>query len=319
VYLLKKAISYLKKTWFKLWDYLKPYAIKTADFIRLNGLYIIWFSFYVLVTTLIFRPFTPFGKALALSTLIYGVTISITWLVGDEILKLIENIRPIETKKETEYLTPIFEDAYSTVKEIVPKLPHMRLHIIDNMSVNAFAIGSHTIALTQGAINTFSEEELKAIICHEIAHIYHGNTKAILMNTLGNGVITLFILAVRFVFEFLLHLEEPEERRTNGILYFILNMLYRLFSFICTCFLFVGNLVLSGNSRNAEFKADQFAFDVGYGKEMTDALYLLQKMSLSEDMRLVERIQVSHPRTSLRIARVEHMLDNEEPYYAITP
>ena len=110
-------------------------------------------------------------------------------------------------------------------------------------------------------------------------------------------------------------MQEPIQQQSHGVIYFILNCLYRIFNFICRCFLFMGNIILSGNSRKSEFEADKFAFDVGYGKELTTALYLLQKISTGENMQLVERMQTSHPRTSLRIAKMEYMIDYKEPFF----
>jgi len=249
----------------------------------------------------------------------YLVTILIAYLFGDKIIKLLENIRPIETKKELEYLNPLFEELYEDMKEAVPNLPKIKLHIIDKLEVNACAVGNHTVAVTQGAINTFSEEQLRGVIAHEIAHIYHGNTKAVILNTLGNGVLSIFILVVRFIFQTLFNLTEPIQSQTHGVIYFILNTLYRILNFTIRCYLFLGNLILSGNSRKTEFQADKFAFDVGYGEELKNALYVLQKISLSPDVNLVERMQSSHPRISKRIANMENLIDNKEPYYSIAP
>ena len=46
------------------------------------------------------------------------------------------------------------------------------------MYVNAFAIGRNTIAVTMGAIETFSSDELKGIIAHEFGHLSNGDTNS---------------------------------------------------------------------------------------------------------------------------------------------
>jgi len=159
----------------------------------------------------------------------------------------------------------------------------------------------------------FSEEELKGILAHEIAHIYYGHTKAILLNTLGNGIFSLFIVVFRFILRFIENFQQPIQQKTNGIIYFFLNLIRNLFELFIFCFLFIGNVLLSGNNRACEYKADEFAFRMGYGDDLTQALYLLKRMSMGEDSSLVARMQASHPRTSTRIMRLETMIDGEEP------
>ena len=73
----------------------------------------------------------------------------------------------------------------------------------------------------------------------------------------------------------------------------------------------VGNIILSFNSRANEFRADSFAFELGYGNQLADALYIIQKMSLGQKMKVVKRMQSSHPRTSTRIGRLEALEDGE--------
>jgi heat shock protein HtpX len=65
------------------------------------------------------------------------------------------------------------------------------------MSVNACAMGKHTIAVTKGAMKTFSEEELKAILSHEVAHILNMDTMALIYTMIGNGIFTAIIVMVK--------------------------------------------------------------------------------------------------------------------------
>lgn len=65
------------------------------------------------------------------------------------------------------------------------------------MTVNAMALGRNTIAVTKGAMQTFTEDELKAVIGHEIAHLVHGDTMAVIYAIVGNGILSVFVLIVR--------------------------------------------------------------------------------------------------------------------------
>ena len=61
------------------------------------------------------------------------------------------------------------------------------------------------------------------------------------------------------------------------------------------------------NSRTNEIEADIFAYDIGYGRELTASLYLLQKISLSTGVGLMEKMKASHPHMAYRIAHLEKL------------
>ena len=75
--------------------------------------------------------------------------------------------------------------------------------------------------------------------------------------------------------------------------------------------MFIGNVILSANSRNNEYQADEFAHQIGYGEDLIESLYLLQKMSLGEEMELVEKMTASHPLLAKRIGRLETLQEQE--------
>ena len=76
--------------------------------------------------------------------------------------------------------------------------------------------------------------------------------------------------------------------------------------------LFLGNVLLSGNERKNELRADRFAHSIGHDEGLKNALYLLQKMSLGENMRFIDRMQQNHPRISKRIEKLEELQEQEQ-------
>ena len=343
---MKRLKAFLYQQWQRLksegsllWQWLKPYAQKLPQFLWHNKLYIIWFVVYDYITiqlawlyqyvfyydefqyyrsyrahygmTSTFKDMYFAHNPTFIMTLILLVSIGLALLFGDMILRTLESIRPIETEEEKEYLIPLFEELCEEVKEAFPKMKKTRLYIIDNQAVNAKAVGLRTIAVTQGAIRTFSREELKAILAHEIGHIYYGNSMAIMLNTIGNGIFSVFILLFRFILLVLDFLQAPFEHQTKGIIHIILDFIGWIITSLQFVFLFVGNLILMGNSRGAEYKADEFAYMAGYGMELKQGLYMLQKMTLTDQLKIVERMQASHPRVSRRIMKLEQLLAKE--------
>ena len=177
------------------------------------------------------------------------------------------------------------------------------------MAVNACAIGKHTIAVTKGAIESFAENELKAIIAHEIAHIINYDTVARLYLTIGNGFFTIILLVLktaRFITEWVQYLIEASKFAKA----FTLAIGF-LIEVIITVVMFFTQMAVSVNSRKNELRADKFAYDLGYGEEMINTLYLLEQFNLSDNSTNIQRMIADHPRISLRIEQLEVLIENE--------
>jgi len=71
----------------------------------------------------------------------------------------------------------------------------------------------------------------------------------------------------------------------------------------------ISEIILAINSRSNETQADRFACDIGYGIELLDALYLLQKISIHREMKVMERIKSKHKRIAYRIRDLERLED----------
>jgi len=174
------------------------------------------------------------------------------------------------------------------------------------MTVNAIALGRHTIAVTKGAINTFSEDELKAVIAHEIAHILYGNTLASLYVLIGNGILSVFVLIAR-VFLFLLDWLKSSFVKKRGLISFFLSLLQLLFELNILVLNFGFQVILTANQRKNEFQADRFSYSIGYDTDMIEALYLLEKISLGDNSTIIQKMTASHPRITLRIKKLEEL------------
>lgn len=66
------------------------------------------------------------------------------------------------------------------------------------------------------------------------------------------------------------------------------------------------------NSRKNEFSADKFSYDIGYDREMIEALYLLEKISLGDNSTIVQKMIASHPRITKRIEYLESFDEQSE-------
>jgi len=293
-------------------EYAKEYLLKIVSFLESNWLYITWFILYFTIAWWIFGRNAE-GAIFVLIIYTASITIALS-PVGEFILRIMENCREPQTQQEQNYLLPMFEEVYENAKEIYPLLnSDIKIYIIDVMYVNAFAIGRKTIAVTRGALETFSVEELKGVIAHEFGHINYGHTKALLLSTIGNlfFTITVFIFrAIFFVFQIICDIFGHFNWLgfALGLFNFVASLLVEISVFL---FINLSQIILSLNSRTNEIQADTFAYEIGYGRELTGALYLIDKISMSRDLTINQRLRASHPHTAKRIQNLERLESQE--------
>lgn len=294
-----------------MWQIIYPRLKKVALFCLSHWTYILWFLLYFMGSFLILSSnrFMDYGEAFITCVVLYTISIVVALTCGEFVQKLLNGVRPPETSREKDYLLPLFNDVYEDAKELYSDLPRIKIFIIDNLSVNAFALGTHTVAVTQGAINTFSIEELQGIIAHEIAHIYYGDTKSKMLNEIGNGLFSIYVLFVDLFLKvldlFFIDLDDPDTKDTSTLFRALFLCLRLIINLSVMVTLFLGNVLLFGNERKNELRADRFAHSIGHDEGLKNALYLLQKMSLGENMRFIDRMQQNHPRISKRIETLE--------------
>lgn len=280
---------------------------RVINFLKSNYLYVIGsFMYFILSCMMLGGRWYSFIICLILYAVSIGIALS---PVGEWLIRTINHVRPIETKEEKEQLIGLFADVYKTAKAKHSDLPYIQLYIQDTMTVNACAINNHTIAVTKGAMETFNEEELKSILFHEIAHIYYGHTTMSLLATIGNGFFSIFVLVARVLMLFLDSISDPYQDR--GFEHFLLSICRFILEVNIFIFMLFFNIAFAVNSRSGEYMADEFAYENGYGQDLVNALYILQKMSLGDNSNLIDQITASHPRISKRIMIIENLLDGE--------
>lgn len=269
-----------------------------------NPIYFVCSLFYYVISSLLLGGT---AKSFLIVLTVYSVSLIIGFSqLGEKLLRLLNRVRPLEAKRETEYLQPLFDEVYERAKKKYKRLRKIEICVIDNMTVNAMALGRRTIAVTKGAMQTFTEDELKAVIGHEIAHLIHGDTMATMYAVIGNGIFSVFVLLARF---FLLLLDWIQSAFTGKrSIFSALMLIIRLFfEFSIWILNFELQVILSVNSRKNEFKADLFSYSIGYDTDMIEALYLLEKISLGDNSSIIQKMIASHPRITLRINHLEQL------------
>ena len=150
------------------------------------------------------------------------------------------------------------------------------------------------------------EEELKAVMAHEVAHLIHGDTMATMYAIIGNGILSVFVLVAR-LFLLLLDWVQNALNGKRGFLAVFMFLLRLYFEFSIWILNFGLQVILSVNSRKNELQADLFSYAIGYDTDMIEALYLLEKISLGDNSGLIQKMTASHPRITLRIKHLEEL------------
>jgi heat shock protein HtpX len=204
---------------------------------------------------------------------------------------------------------------YGSVQEIAQRL-HITMPevwVYDAPDPNAFATGpsknNSMVAVSTGLLQNLREDEVKAVLAHEMGHVYNGDMFA---TTVLAGLMNTFVYYIamwvrRFFAE-----------RDQAALGFGLSLVLQIIVSI------LASVVISWFSRQREYGADAFAAKV-YGKEsMISALRAIDRwvnraqfqystqdalatMKISGQAGGVMSLFSTHPPIEARIAALEHL------------
>lgn len=161
---------------------------------------------------------------------------------------------------------------FGSVQEIAQRL-HITMPevwVYDSPDPNAFATGpsknNSMVAVSTGLLQNLKEDEVKAVLAHEMGHVYNGDMFA---TTVLAGLMNTFVYYISNVLSHII--AQPSQDREEGsagnpflamIVYFFLQVVLTI----------LASIVISWHSRRREFAADAFAAKV-YGKDaMINAL-----------------------------------------------
>jgi heat shock protein HtpX len=154
---------------------------------------------------------------------------------------------------------------YGSVQEIAQRL-HINMPevwVYDSPDPNAFATGpsknNSMVAVSTGLLQNLKEDEVKAVLAHEMGHVYNGD---MFTTTVLAGLMNTFVYYISNFLAQLVgqpHGDREEGNAGNPLLAFV------VYIFLQVVLSFLAMLVVSWHSRRREFGADAFAAKV-YGK-----------------------------------------------------
>ncbi len=165
-----------------------------------------------------------------------------------EILGARRVLRSTKDRKERRYLNVVEEMAIASGMPVPPA------YLMDQEAgINAFAAGNSpsdaVVAVTRGALDQLSRDELQGVIAHEFSHIFNGDMR---LNVRLIGII-FGILALGILGGYMLRGMAFSRRGKGGGAVILIGIGLLLVGYIGT---FIGRIIQAAVSRQREFLAD---------------------------------------------------------------
>ena len=278
---------------------------------------IIWLFFNSLMFIIPFMSICPDYPILGLlfGIVVYAGTIAIALSsLGEWFFRLINGCKKIIDPRILNRLIPLFNEVYARAKMKDPILsPNIRLYMINDHYPNAFALGRNTVCVTRGLLY-LDDEEIKGIFAHEFSHLSNKDTDFLLFIYIGNLVMTCGFMIARamiWIISFFLgvatsdHDDYDVVKGLRGLIFARLaDLLYVIAVGLYTK---LGLILVRHSMRKQEYEADKFAYDLGYGEQLRDALTQLQDTN-EAPKKFAANLMSTHPDIFSRIDKLNMYL-----------
>lgn len=287
---------------------------------------IIWLFFNSLMFIIPFMSMYPDYPILGLlcGIAVYAGMLAIALSsLGEWFFRLINGCKKIIDPRIFNRLVPLFNEVYARAKMKDPILsPNIKLYMINDPYPNAFALGRNTVCVTRGLLH-LDDEEIKGIFAHEFSHLSNKDTDFLLFIYIGNLVMTFGFMIARAIIciiGFFLGVAASDDddydvvKGLRGLIFARLaDLLYVIAVGLYTK---LGLILVRHSMRKQEYEADKFAYDLGYGEQLRDALTQLQDTD-ETPKKFAANLMSTHPDMFSRIDKLNMYLfqnDRTENY-----
>lgn len=269
-----------------------------------------------------------YGLALLLGVVVYVICLAIALSpLGECIIRWQNGCKKIKYKTHLDVIEPAFNEVYEAAKQHDPSIPDdVKIYMCDDEVPNAFAVGRKTICVSEGLLR-MPEIQIKAVLGHEIGHLAQKDTDIILVVAIGNIMINIVVWLVqvaiilmgyatkalttvfRVVFSFIPVVGWIAD--ILGRIYgYCITLMCSIISFIVIGLFFKGWTMLGfwlvrKSSRDNEYGADEFSFNLGYGNALCCFLDYVAEDEIKEGLFAI--LSKSHPDKNLRIAKLQEL------------
>ena len=225
--------------------------------------------------------------------------------IGQAVLCHLNGARKIVRLDMRERVIPVVEEVYLAAKHKTPELPdRINVRIMYDPNPNAFAIGTNTICVTEGMLD-MPDNLMAGIIAHELGHLALQHTVIQILIGGGNLIMTgimLFLEVLKNIFAISTVAGSYKKRSAGSEAGVFLAAISAGVIYLWTKFCM---LILRGSSRANEYAADAYAFEIGYGDDLAEALDRLTMGT--PQATLLKMLSSTHPEPGDRIGRLQSM------------
>lgn len=236
-------------------------------------------------------------------TVLGGVLIwfLIAYFANTSIINAATGSQPLE-RKENKRIYNLVENLCMSQGMKMPKI-----NIIYDDSLNAFASGinerTYTVTLSKGIIEKLNDEELEAVIAHELSHIRNHDVRLLIISIVFVGIFSMIAqIAMRTVYysSFTTSSSRDREGKGNGTIVVVLIAML-----VAAVGYFFSLLMRFAISRKREYLADAGSAEMT--KNPLALASALRKISADPDIEAVRREDVAqlfiqHPGQQARSA-----------------
>lgn len=238
--------------------------------------------------------------------IVYIISLALSFSsIGQAVLCHLNGARKIVRLDMRERVIPVVEEVYLAAKHKTPELPdRINVRIMYDPNPNAFAIGTNTICVTEGMLD-MPDNLMAGIIAHELGHLALQHTVIQILIGGGNLIMTgimLFLEVLKNIFAISTVAGSYKKRSAGSEVGVFLAAISAGVIYLWTKFCM---LILRGSSRANEYAADAYAFEIGYGDDLAEALDRLTMGT--PQATLLKMLSSTHPEPGDRIGRLQSM------------
>lgn len=230
--------------------------------------------------------------------------------LGTNIVGLFQPWRKMAGREKTR-LEPLFSEIIEQTNRkygTTYRLSDFKIKVTDNRMVNACALGYNTIAVNKGALNSFTDNQLQALLAHEMGHLYYRDSVrscALIFSAFA----TRLIMWLYVIYAVIAAAIAEAEKGTKSVILTLVSLVPLLVFLPILILNWIGAKVFTllnmAMSRKAEYRADAFSASLGYKADMISALEVFDDLSAGSDNSFMGKLMSTHPATMLRIGALE--------------
>ena len=229
----------------------------------------------------------PMVNQLFISAFPYTIGIVLVWFLiaywaNTSIINTTTGSKPLD-RKENKHIYNLVENLCMSQGMKMPKI-----NIIYDNSLNAFASGinerTYTITLSQGIIQKLKDDELEAVIAHELSHIRNHDVRLLIISIVFVGI---FSMLTQITLYTITHVRIRSNNKGGaGVILFILITLI-----VAAIGFFFASLMRFAISRKREYMADAGSAEMT--KNPLALASALRKISADPNIEAVKREDVA--------------------------